>query len=374
MAIAGGIDSSYAAYCLKRDTHEVVGITFLFYACKREDERVLAAKNTCEQLEIEHHIIDARATFKEHVVDPFCKEFAKGAQTDPLSFHLFSSLLFSLLFEQAKKLNCKKIATGHFANITNEQSFYKDSLQYQLKTASDAFHDESYYLYGLTQSELSKIVFPLADIAKPVLRREAMKTGLVRLAPLAKRYDPFFLQDESLEDWAAANGALKCSSGPVIDVDNMERVIATHEGLAHYNIGLPFGEHHTSSCASDGEHPSSSCASFDEHPPSSYASDRYVLAKDVSTNTLYVGSKTLALKRVCQLDNVVWTSVEPIVKKRSCKVKLQFLTKAIPAQLVPQKNGKLIIVFNEPILEVPYGSDCVFYSDSLVLGGGRIVE
>ncbi len=383
MAMAGGISSSYAAYCLKRDTHEVVGITFLFYACKQEDERLASAKKTCEQLEIEHHIIDARDLFKEQVINPVCKNLNAGMQPDPLSFQFFNKLLFSRLFEHAPKLDCQKIATGHFAGITSEQNLYKGSLPYQLKAAADAFHDESYYLYGLSQDELSKIVFPLADIAKPVLRREAMRAGLVQLAPLLKRYDPFFLQGTDLPTWAKDAGYLECKPGPIVSVGAKMQTIGTHCGLAFYKIGQQFNG--GLSANKNGEHPADTddgrpIISADENSAAEKLSAEllYVIAKDVSSNTLYVGSKTLAQKESCQLCDVTWTSIEPIKQKRSCKVKLEFLQKAVPAQLVPQKNNesknsRVVVVFNEPILEVPLGSDCVFYSDSLVLGGGRII-
>ena len=345
----GGVDSSVAAWMLQRDGHELVGATLLFYACAREAERVERAAALCARLGVEHHVVDARAEFRRIVLEPFLKAWRVGQTPNAFSFAT-CALLVPRLLDLAGKLGCEKVATGHYARIEHAGASPARPLGLQLASPQDSFHDETYYLYRLTQGQMAHLDFPLSGTPKPVARRQAMRAGLMSLAPLLDDYAPFFLDGRDAASWAAEQLGDAGGEGPVVDLGRGEREVGRHEGLFRYALGQRCPEF------SDGG-----------------GQVLYVVAKDMERKVLYVGPALYAGSERCLVTDVHWTSVEPPAKKRSCKAKVDFTRNAFPAQIVVLDGGDVLVSFNEAVRGVECGGDCVFYSDSLVLGGGRIV-
>lgn len=389
--MTGGVDSSMAARFLQRDGHELVGVTFLFHPCAREEARVEAACGVCGKLGIEHVVADERERFSAQVLKPFTEALRAGRVANP--YMLWTApLLVPALLEQARRLGCDGAATGHYAGIEGavpggEGDFAGAGggvagaagtgggsgadamgaggvaggaagaglLPLRLVRAADAFHDESYYLYGLGQDVLARLRFPLHATAKPVARQMAMRAGLMPLAPLLDAYDPFFLDGKPAREWACETAGIDDAAGPVVvlgaaaGVPNMR-----HEGLLRYGVGEKFPD----ACGAGGE-------------------ALFVVAKDAASRTLYVGTRAVAGAETCLVDEVVWTSVEAPVREpgqvRSCKVKTSWDAKAVPAQLSFAGSGRVLASFPEARRGIEPGESCVFYSDALVLGGGRIV-
>jgi tRNA-uridine 2-sulfurtransferase len=393
--MTGGVDSSMAARLLQHDGHEVVGATLLLYPCPREEARVEAARGVCEKLGIEHVTVDARERFSRQVLAPFTEALRAGRVPNP--YMLWTApLLVSALLEQAQLLGCDGAATGHYAGIEGkygagdaaadgtahggagaaaaggmDAAVAPDApvaraagagagglgalLPLRLVRAVDAFHDESYYLYSLGQDALVRLRFPLHAMAKPIARRMAMREGLMPLSPLLDDYDPFFLDGKPAYEWAREAAGVDDAPGPVVVLGAAESAPQMrHGGLLRYEPGGKFPD----ARAADG-------------------GPLFVVAKDAASRTLYVGPAALSATESCLVDEVVWTSVEPPVQKagqtRSCKVKTSWGAKAVPAKLSFAGTGRVMVSFSEARRGVEPGATCVFYSDALVLGGGRIV-
>ncbi len=373
--MTGGVDSSMAARFLQRDGHDVVGVTFLLYPCAREEARVEAARKVCEKLGIEHVVADERERFYEQVVAPFTDALRAGRVGNP--YMLWTTpLLVPALLEQAQRLGCDGAATGHYAGIERDvDAGAADAtgadvigaagaadatgaagaglLPLRLVRAADVFHDESYYLYGLGQDALAQLRFPLHATAKPVARQMAMREGLLPLAPLLDEYDPFFLDGKPAHEWACEKAGIDDAPGPVVVLGATDAPQMRHAGLLRYEAGERF----SGAQLAGGE-------------------ALFVVAKDAATRTLYVGPAAVAGVETCLVDEVVWTSVEAPVREpgqvRSCKVKTSWDAKAVPAQLSFAGADRVLVSFPEARRGIEPGSTCVFYSDALVLGGGRI--
>ena len=182
VAMSGGVDSSVVAGLLKSKGHEVIGVTMKLWegpngempetgcctASDSEDARKVAAK-----LDIPYYVMDYTESFSEDVVDNFVGMYAKGLTPNPC-VECNRSVKFDLL-TQAKKLNCEKVATGHYAKII------KNDNNYELHKADYLDKDQSYVLHMLTSEKLEYIEFPLGTISKPEVRQIAAELGLKQL-------------------------------------------------------------------------------------------------------------------------------------------------------------------------------------------------
>ncbi len=318
-----------------------------------------AARGVCEKLGIEHVLVDARERFTRLVVEPFTEACRAGRVANP--YMLWTApLLVPVLLEEAERLGCDAAATGHYAGIERDADADgagagADSglLPLRLVRAADVFHDESYYLYQLGQDQLARLRFPLHATAKPVARQMAMREGLLPLAPLLDDYDPFFLDGMSARAWACGPGGIDDAPGPVVVLGAQGESGAMHDGLLRHAPGEVF-----------------------EGLRGAGGEELFVVAKDAASRTLYVGPAALAAAETCLADDVVWTSVEPAVREpgqtRSCRVKTAWDAKAVPAQLSFAGEGRVLVSFSEARRGIEPDGTCVFYSDALVLGGGRI--
>ena len=148
IGMSGGVDSSVAAYLLKEEGYEVIGITMSLFS-KDNDQSVIDAKKVCEKLNIEHHVVTYIKEFKNHIIDNFIKSYL-NAQTPNPCIECNKYLKFGLLWEEAKKLNCDYIATGHYAKIEDGKLCKIDSPK-----------DQSYFMYKINKEVLNHILLPL---------------------------------------------------------------------------------------------------------------------------------------------------------------------------------------------------------------------
>ena len=344
VGISGGIDSSVAAWQLQRDGHELVAVTLRLLDSPRSVEAYDTAVHTCDVLGIEHHIIDMRDRFEAEVLAPLVDAFARGYTPEPQL--LLSRAVIPALEELADKHGCEKIATGHWAHVTSDASGV-NLRKFQLRRPHDLSCDESYLLYQMSQGQLSRWMFPLAHLARPIVRRMSMRAGLVRVAPIASQGHVQFPEGEELITWLASRG-LTDTPGDIVDIST-QRVLGTHRGLHRYAIG----ETVTEGSDDDGL-------------------ERVVIVKDVSSNRLLVGPSLFGEIENMDLRDMVWTSIDVPTEPRSCRAMTKLHGKPLPIHLAILKDGGVQVAFSEPQRGLGPGSEIVLYSDDLVLGGGVV--
>ena len=262
LLMSGGIDSSYSAYLLKQEGHEVVGI----YLKLHEDEKKHAVnianiEKVSHHLGIETHIIDAKALFKEHVYDYFVRSYEQGLTPNPCAF-CNPRMKFGFAFEKAMEMGCEKIATGHYARIKEGH----------IQEAYDMSKDQSYFLFGLKKEVIEKILFPLGGMKKEDIKPIALEKlpWLGTLETYKESQEICFVTDTYIE--VLKKHLNVDQKGVVKDTDG--KVIGEHKGYMHYTIGKRKG------LTINGAH--------DPH---------FVVGIDAKTNTVVAGTKEELLQK-----------------------------------------------------------------------------
>ena len=342
LGMNGGTDSSVAAWMLKRDAHEVVGVTLRIHGLSVDDKMCAESARICMQLGIEHHVVDATALFNEKVLNPFVASCNQGVCPD-LEAVCLSEVLFPALVQLRQRFDCSSIATGHYAQVKHGRSGI-GLRPLQLHRAHDKFADQSYLLYGMSQDALNLTVLPLADYGKAEVRKEAMRSGLQRIVPLGSNKGMCFPLEGGFANFLEKTGQLTPVPGEIVALGT-ETVLGTHKGLYHYAFGQ-------------------------EVDVNGMGVALHVVAKDPATNRLYVGPSALSAVEERVVTNVNWTSIMPPEEKRSCRAKVSFGATPAPCQMTVLSPDKVHVAFNQPVEGIASGSPIVFYSDKLVLAGG----
>ena len=306
---------------------------------KEQSERIIEeAAQAARLLGIPHRVYDFRAEFQEQIIDYFIKSYRSGETPNPC-YICNRQIKFGLLLEQALREGCDAIATGHYAKV-----FQEPSGRYVLERGADAQKDQSYFLALLSQEQLSRTFFPLAELTKPEVRLIAEKAGLVN-AHKSDSQDICFVPDG---DYTAVIEALAPDAfpeGDFIDINGTK--VGTHRGLHRYTIGqrrglaLPFG-----------------------YPI-------YVVEKSAEHNTVTVGAGDSLLAAACSVREVNWIAEMP-QEPFYAEVKTRYRQQLKKACIEPSGISRVRIVFTEPERAVARGQAAVFYCGSRVVGGGII--
>ena len=341
--MSGGVDSAVAASILKRDAHELVGVTFLFDGGQASRFGAESAASICGMLGIPHRVVDLSQRYEELVAAKVVEDYAAGLEPS-VPVIATSRLLMPALFEMTKELKLRFVATGHYARVVSESST-TDAYPLRLMRAADKCFDQSFLLHDLTQDQLNRLMFPLAGMHEMEVRVTAMREGLMMPQVPAGDNPYLFGGGPGLHLWLEQRGAAM-AAGEVVELSS-GKVLGSHRGLHLHPLGskVPFG---------DAGNP------------------RYAVAKDAAHGKLYVGSETQAAGETCQVRELVWTSIHPLKEKRSCRVRLERSANPMPVQLIPCGDDRLTMSFTLPIPGLASGKSVVFYSDDMVLGGGVI--
>lgn len=380
--MSGGVDSAVAASILKRDAHDVVGVTFLFDGSERSRIGAERAADIAEKLGIEHRVVDENARYEEAMGRAVAGQVAEGLEPS-LAAAFTSRVLIPALFELADAEKIRQVATGHYAGAVMESGGI-GTYPWRLMRAFDKFNDQSYMLYRLSQDELNRLVFPLADMQEMRVRVDAMRQGLMMPeVPHGEHLYLFGNQAHDLPAWLEARGVAG-EDGDIIDLASAT-VLGSHRGLHHHVLGeklefdnpragMPVAGFVPAPAPEDGEQgdDSEDAAAAVEVPVEPDTIERYVVAKDKKLNAVYVGTAAQAAGESATVCDVFWTSIHPLDSKRSCRVRFSCEDNPRPCQLVPLEGGKLMMSFTLPQSGLASGKTVVFYSDNMVLGGGVI--
>jgi len=236
VAMSGGVDSSVAAALLHEAGHDLVGVTLHLWDADGEQQvgRCCApedrddARRTCEHLGIPHYVLDEREAFRKHVVDPFVDDYQAGRTPIPC-VSCNRTVKLTYLADVARRFDATHIATGHYARLERA-----DGGELRLLRGRDADKDQSYFLFGLPQSTLERLVFPLGNLTKSEVREAGRRLGVPN-ADKPESQELCFVPDGRVGDFINRQGS-PTQSGNIVDPDG--KVLGRHEGVANFTRGV----------------------------------------------------------------------------------------------------------------------------------------
>ncbi len=344
VGLSGGVDSSTAAAILHHQGYEVIGLTLWLMKGKGQccSEGMIDAADICEQLGIRHEVVDIRDVFQTNIIDYLVNGYSGGITPLPCS-ECNKTVKFGPMVQYAReKLECDRIATGHYAQINYDPV----TGRYQLFRAVDRNKDQSYFLYDLSQELLAAALFPLGELQKADTRRIAAEYGLTTA-------DKPESQDLCLVE---SNGSMRAfldkylapKPGDIVDTNG--KILGQHEGIHHYTIGQRKG------------------LGIAAPEP------LYVISLDAVNNKVIVGDRTQVTQPECTVDRVNWVSItEPSTPIRA-QVQIRYRSTPTPVTVVPLENFRVRLVFDEPQFSITPGQAAVWYEGDKLLGGGIIQQ
>ncbi len=360
VAMSGGVDSSVVAGLLKRDGHTVVGLTMQLWNQRRLPELtaegdsggrccslddVYDARTVANRLEIPYYVVNFEERFEQQVVKPFVDSYLQG--DTPIPCTLCNNFIkFDQFLEMADAVGAEKIATGHYCRIW----FDEERGRWQMARSRDAGKDQTYFLWGLTQPQLARAMFPLGGMVKPEVRALATDLGI----PTAEKPDSQEICFVPNGDYAAFIDAYfteqgmsrEQTSGEIVTADG--KILGKHSGTHHYTVGQRKGLG-----VAIGE-------------------PLYVIQTNPATQQVIVGNNDQLKRATFVTRDVNWISIaEP---NESVRASVRIRNRHTPAMATVRalENNQAEVTFDEPQRAVTPGQAAVFYQDDLVLGGGWI--
>ncbi len=349
IAMSGGVDSSVAAYLMKKNGYSCVGCTMKLHANEGTKERenscctledVEDARSVAYRLDMPYYVFNFSDDFEEKIIRKFIRSYENGITPNPC-IDCNRYMKFDKLFERAKVLGCEYVVTGHYARIGRDPETGK----LQLKKAADASKDQSYVLYSLTQEQLRHVQFPLGELLKTEVRAIAEEKGFVN-ARKAESQDICFVPDGDYAKVIAQYTGKQPEPGNYVDAAG--RVLGRHQGIIHYTIGQRKGL------------------------GVAFGSPRFVCGIRKDTNEVVLGTNEELFRREVHAGEFNWIAGEPPARYFRCKAKIRYRQTEQWADVTVNGNGSIFLCFDEPQRAVTPGQSAVLYDGEIVLGGGII--
>jgi tRNA-specific 2-thiouridylase len=364
VAMSGGVDSSAAAAILKAEGHELVGFTMQLWnqrrgisvdehgdplpsrCCSLDD--VYDARRVAEELGFPFYVLNLEREFERDVVEPFITSYLNGETPIPC-VACNSRLKFASLDRLAESLGCDKVATGHYAQVR----FDAEADRHRLFRGRNLQKDQSYFLWELTQTQLSRAMFPLGEMSKPEVRNVARSSHLA-VAEKAESQEICFVPDGNyagfIDRYLEAEDETKRLPGEGEIVNAQGEVLSKHGGIHRYTIGQRRGI--------------------------GIASERplYVISIDAPRNRVVVGNQEELLREEFTAAGVNWIAFDSPDAAIRAEVRVRYRHTPVPATIISQENGRVHVVFDEAQRAITPGQATVFYRGDEVIGGGWIVK
>lgn len=339
--MSGGTDSSVAAILLLEQGYDVIGITFRFWE-EGDNKHLQDAVLLAEQLGIQHIVYDAREAFKNLVVGYFVDEYLAGKTPFPC-VKCNNELKWKLILQEADRLGCEKVAMGHYTRILQENGkcFVSEGL--------DPDKDQSFFLWGLKQEQLARIVFPLGEFHKKEVRKMAADRGFKKVSEkkdslgacfCSGDYRPFLKSLLKNPDEFIYPGNF---------IDPNGRILGKHDGFPLYTVGQRRGLIHL---------------------------NRKVFVKEIKPETNEVVLTSLQdmykLEFIIQDVNVVDENLFSDNFDTICRIRYRKQNTLCKVIFLENKRAKVILA--EPLESIAPGQTAVFYKEGKVLGGGFILQ
>ena len=347
VAMSGGVDSSVAAALTAsaRGADSCIGVAMRLYSVGDDEMRtgrtccapddLYDARRAAAVLGIRFYVYDAQERFREQVIEPFVRAYAEGETPNPC-VRCNDHVKFDWLLDRARKLGADELITGHYARVAFADGSYK------LLRACDPAKDQSYFLHGLSQEELSMVRFPLGGLTKVEVRALARERCLPN-ADKAESMEVCFVGDTPLAAFLESHG-VAAARGEIVDVEG--RVLGEHRGVHRFTVGQRKG--------------------FGQ----GFKLPMYVAALDAEKQRVTVGTREEARRGVFSALEASWVS-EPPRPGSQCEVQVRHRGKPLPAR-VEADGDRVQVTLLEPAVGVAPGQSAVFYRGDEVLGGGRI--
>ncbi len=354
VAMSGGIDSSVAAMMLHEEGYEVVGITMKTwdYAASGTNKKEtgccsLDSINDARAIAVDrgfhHYILDIRAEFGDAVIDNFVDEYISGRTPNPCVL-CNTHIKWEALYKRAEMLDCEFIATGHYAQLRQENG------RYVISRGIDHSKDQSYVLWGLSQDLLARTRFPLGGFRKTDIKQMAIDWGFHELANKSESYEICFVPDNDYRAFLkhrVPDLESRVSGGDFVATNG--KILGKHKGYPFYTIGqrkgleIAFGE------------------------------PMYVTKIIPESNTVVLGNFEDLEKREMWVRNVNMVKYDTVGDSLETLTKIRYKDSGTPATISMHDN-LMRVLFHKNVSAVAPGQSAVFYEDEDLVGGGFILK
>lgn len=348
LAMSGGVDSSVAAALLKKGGCKVIGVMMRIWsgeACftegarhgcygPGEEEDIEDAQNIAKALGIDFYVLDLRQEYKTAVLDFVCQEYLSGRTPNPC-IRCNRKVKFGALMQKTRDCGIEfdYFATGHYAIV----EYNGATNRYLLKSARDLTKDQSYFLYSLSQQQLSCSLFPLGNYTKKEVRKMASDFEL----SVADK-----LESQDFIPGGYISLIETSQTGPILD--RQGNILGKHRGIPFYTIGQRRGLGISS-----------------KNP-------LYVVAIDCEKNAIIMGDKEELYRDELIVSELNWIAMEELENSTRTKAKIRYSHKGAEATIISLSKDKICVKFKEPQMAITPGQAIVFYHGDIVIGGGTI--
>ena len=350
VGMSGGVDSSVAAYLLKEQGYDVIGVTMQIW----QDEDPLAqaenggccglsavddARRVADRLGIPYYVLNFKREFKENVIDYFMDEYMHARTPNPcIACNRY--VKWEALLNRARELGCDYIATGHYARVVQ-----LDNGRYALKKSATDRKDQTYALYNLTQEQLAHTLMPVGEYEKEQIREIAAKIGLL-IANKPDSQEICFIPDNDYAGYIERESGKTFPKGNFVDLEG--NILGTHKGIIHYTIGQRKGL------------------------GLSMGSPVFVVDIRPETNEVVIGSNLDTFHDSLYAGKVNLMSVDALEGEREVVAKIRYSHKGAPCRIKMVNEDTVLCKFEEPVRAITPGQAVVFYDGDIVLGGAVI--
>src|SRR5579864_3339063 len=359
--MSGGVDSSTVAAMLRADGHNVIGLTMQLWnqrrlagregmpeavqgrCCSLDD--VYDARSVAQQIGIPYYVVNHEERFERDVIRPFVEEYVSGRTPIPCSL-CNNHLKFDQLLVVAQQIGAERVATGHYARV----AFDEARGRWLLKRPADSSKDQTYFLFGLTQEQLSHTIFPLGEMTKPEVRELARQYGLA-LAEKPDSQEICFVPGGDykrfIDAYLAEQGeALPDTAGDLVTTNG--EVIGEHGGIHNFTVGQRKGLGVAT------------------------GSPLYVININGERGQVTVGGNDELLSHRLIAHQMNWISVDDLREPMRVTVKIRHRHEPAAATIEREGADEILVTFDEPQRAITPGQAAVFYDGDIVVGGGWI--
>lgn len=352
VGMSGGVDSSVAAYLLKEQGYDVIGVTMQIWqdedSCKIEENggccglsAVEDARRVAGELDIPYYVMNFKKEFRENVMDYFVQAYMQGLTPNPcIACNRY--VKWESLLKRSMDIGADYIATGHYARICQTQEG-----RYAIRNSVTAKKDQTYALYNLTQNQLAHTLMPVGAYTKDEIRAMAEKIGL-RTASKPDSQEICFIPDHDYGKFIEEDTGKKLPEGNFVTTDG--RILGRHKGIIHYTVGQRKGLNLAMG-----------------HPV-------FVTEIRPETNEVVIGEAedVLTDRLICEKLNFM--AFGDVTEPRRVLAKIRYSHAGAPATIRRIGDDRIECVFDEPVRAVTPGQAAVFYDGELVACGGEIVR